>query len=166
MGLFSPKWLAEKRIRAAFAFLLVMVCCAFLLAGCAKEDESKLAKPEEFVGIWEPSQLELGGKPYDLSKASFKIELNDDMSGTLTAGTEEQNVQWEIRGFKGEYVDVHIVVTLEKRFPLGGVNVDLKGFNFIYSTEDESLSFEQSWHGEVNGMEARFTLSGTMQRAQ
>ena len=99
MGLFHQNEWQKKRIRTALAFLLITVCCAFLLTGCAKEDDSKLVKPEEFVGIWEPSQLELGGKPYDLSKASFKIELNDDMSGTLTAGTEEQNVQWEIRGF-------------------------------------------------------------------
>lgn len=75
-----------------------------------------MAKPEEFTGIWEPTQLELGGKTFDLSNESFSIELKEDMSGTLTAGTEEQNVQWEIRGFYGEYVDVRIVVTLHGAF--------------------------------------------------
>ncbi len=156
-----------KRIRRfVLVSLIVSLCGIFLLMGCEKEDDKKLAKPEEFSGIWEPSQLEFGGKPYELTNGSFRIELYDDLSGKLTAGTEEQNIQWEIRGFKSEYVDIRIVVTLEKSFPIGGIDADPKSFNFIYSPEDDSFSFDTSWHSEVNGMDGRYTLSGIMKRVQ
>ena len=156
-----------NRITRVVLFVLSFVlCCFFLLLGCTKKEDSRTAKPEEFAGIWEPSQLELGGKTLDLTKDTFKIELYDDLSGKLVAGNEEQNIQWEIRGFKGEYVDVRVFVTLEKSFPLGGVDADPKSFMFIYSTENDTFSFENSWHSEVNGMDARFNLSGIMKRVQ
>ncbi len=167
-GLFMPKSITNERRKLFIIVLLITLCCGLLLTGCGGDrDDPRTAKPEEFTGIWKPTELYLGKDPLDLSNDSFSIELNDNMTGTLSTSTETQDVKWEIRGFKGEYTDVRIVVTLENSFSLGGVKVDPKScFNFIYSTEDKSLSFESTWLEKNNGFDIRFTLSGILKKIE
>lgn len=158
----GTRQIAAEKIILIAAYIALLT---FSLAGCgSRADDSTIAKPEDFVGTWETTHLELGGKPLDLTQASFTLDLDEDMTGTLTTGLSTQDVEWEIRGFYGEYVDVQIVVSLQESVPVGDVDADLKGLNLLYSTEDQTLSFEQSWHGDVNGMDARFELSGVFER--
>ena len=155
-----------SKYRTIFSMMLAAVlCCGLLFTGCgSKEDDSRIAKPEEFAGIWEPVELVLGGNSLDVSQTSFSLELNEDYTGSLTSDSKTQDIKWEIRGFKGEYTDVRIAVTIPESFPIYGIDADLKGLNLLYSTEDHTLSFDESWTGSVNGMDARFTVSGILEK--
>ncbi len=168
----------QRRLRRLLAFLLALVLCTGLLAGCGKKDEEE---PEE-----EPSkeiQSTRGGSGPEFSEefdqtARFATEVNGDTLGVVFNGIQNRSTPYFTPAGSSITVDARATTESESLFDYHISLWEETGYGTTKYVEGRTLALtaDGQWYtGTFSGLTAgarykitvayvnpRFYLSGTM----
>ena len=156
------------RNMALFA-LAIVTACAIALAGCGSTSASSGANESEsandtasaaptqqaderalpYVGTWKGNEITLGAQTNASSKETdldvpVSIELDSDMTGTLTVGTSEQEFEWEVREWDNLELE-RVVVTLHETFEIENLVCDPEHLMLEFEDSQDCLHLFADW---------------------
>ena len=102
-----------------------------------------------YVGTWKTDKLTLQSKTNDSDKETdldvpVALELNDNMTGTLTVGENTQNVEWEVRYWESLKIE-RAVISLHEPFELSGIVCDTENLMLEFANTENSARLFNHW---------------------
>lgn len=102
-----------------------------------------------YVGTWKTDKLTLQSKTNDSDKETdldvpVALELNDNMTGTLTVGENTQNVEWEVRYWESLKIE-RAVISLHEPFELSGIVCDTENLMLEFADTENSARLFNHW---------------------
>ena len=141
-------------------FALLVAC--FGLIACKKAETEEENRNAAYAGVWEAREIAFSDDPIDIDSVTFKLELNEDGTGTLTADDGSQDITWEVRGF----TDPTIWVSIKDGFEINGVKAEIQALQLKEGLTSNSLSFNETWQTtlDMDGYEvgAVFHMKGAL----
>lgn len=110
---------------------------------------------QPYVGTWEADKLTLqvktnsGDKETELD-VPVLLELDDDMTGTLTAGDSTQDIEWEVRYWESLKIE-RAVVWLHEPFELGNIVCDTENMMLEFGDSETSARLFYHWTSQSAG---------------
>ena len=120
-----------------------------------------------YVGTWRTDRLTLRVKSNSSDKetdvdVTVVLELNDDMTGTLTVGESTQDIEWEVRYWNNLKIE-RAVVTLHEPFKLGGIVCDSESMMLEFGDSESSARFFFDWKSSAQSG-ARLSVNMTVEK--
>ena len=114
-------------------------------AATQQADEQAMA----YVGTWKTDKLTLEAKTNASDEETdldvpVALELNDDMTGTLTVGESTQNFEWEVRYWENLKIE-RAVITLHETFQLKNLKCDPGNMMLELADSENSARLFYNW---------------------
>ena len=128
-------------------------CLSNLMALSASSSAAAIRQADDqamaYVGTWKTDKLTLQSKTNDSDKETdldvpVALELNDNMTGTLTVGENTQNVEWEVRYWESLKIE-RAVISLHEPFELSGIVCDTENLMLEFANTENSARLFNHW---------------------
>lgn len=109
-----------------------------------------------YVGTWKTDKLTLEAKTNASDNETdldvpVVLELNDDMTGTLTVGESTQDIEWEVRYWDGLKIE-RAVLTLHETFQLKNLECDPENMMLEFGDTEGTARLFYHWPSQSAGV--------------